>query len=145
MVDHALTILQPEDSLRRAQLVKLREKAVAAQAAAETRRPPQVTQRSYFLGKLPVETLVGVFILLIDEDRTWAVKLSHVCGHWRRILINTPSAWQTLVLSDKYPVQKAKSWAQRAGNRIACISVSISQLDKPLFSLNSAICPGTMY
>ena len=123
MADHALARLRPEDVQRRTQLVELREKAVAAQTA-------QVTQTSYLLGKLPVETLVGIFSLLIDEDHTWAVKLSHVCGHWRQILIDTPSAWQTLVLTKKRPVQKAKLWKQRTKNRINRINVSMPWLDR---------------
>ncbi|KAF8557679.1 hypothetical protein OG21DRAFT_1505176 [Imleria badia] len=130
MADHALSHLRPEDGQRRAPLVELREKAVIAQAAAEKERLSQVAQTSYLLGKLPVETLVEIFTVLIDEDHTWAVKLSHVCGHWRRILINTSSAWQTLVLSSKHPLRKAKLWKQRAKNRIAHISVTMSQLDR---------------
>lgn len=130
MADHATSRLRPEDVQRRAQLVELREKAVVAQAAVETQRLSQVTQTSYLLGKLPVETLVEIFTVLIEEDHTWAVKLSHVCGHWRRILVNTPSAWQTLVLSKKRPVQKAKLWKQRAKNRIARISIYASSLDR---------------
>ena len=125
MADHALSHLRPEDAQRRASLVELREKA-----AAEKQRASQVTQTSYLLGKLPVETLVQIFTVLIDEDHTWAVKLSHVCGHWRLILINTPSAWQTLVLSKRHPFRKAKLWKQRAKNRIARISVSMPSLDR---------------
>ena len=132
MADHALSRLQPVDVRRRTQLVELREKAVAAQAAAETQRLSQIAQTSYLLGKLPVETLVEIFTMLIDEDHTWVVKLSHVCGHWRRILINTPSAWQTIVLSKKHPLQKAKLWKQRAKNRISRISVAVSSLDRAL-------------
>ncbi|KAH0828038.1 hypothetical protein J3R83DRAFT_3688 [Lanmaoa asiatica] len=130
MADHALSRLRSEDVQRRTQLVELRERAVTAQAAAEKQRLSQIAQSSYLLGKLPVETLVDIFIVLISEDHTWAVKLSHVCGHWRQILINTPSAWQTLVLSKKHPLQKAKLWKQRAKNRIARISVTISPLDR---------------
>lgn len=127
MVDHALSHLRPEDAQRHSQLAELRESAVTGQAAAGKQR---LLQKSYLLGKLPVETLVQIFTLLIDEDHTCAVKLSHVCGHWRRILINTPSAWKTLVLSKKHPLQKAKLWKQRAMNRIACISVATSGLDR---------------
>lgn len=130
MIDHALSRLRPEDFQRHTQLAELREKVVTAQVAAEKQRSLQVAQTSYLLGKLPVETLVEIFTMLIDEDYTWAVKLSHVCGHWRRILINTPSAWQTLVLSKKRPLQKAKLWKQRANNRIARISVALPQLDR---------------
>ncbi|KAG6375534.1 hypothetical protein JVT61DRAFT_3094 [Boletus reticuloceps] len=130
MVDHALSLLRPEDAQRRSPLVVLREKAVTAEAAAERQRLSHVAQTSYLLGKLPVETLVGIFTVLIDEDHTWAVSLSHVCGHWRRILINTPSAWQTLVLSTKHPLRKAKLWQERAKNRIARISVTVSELDR---------------
>lgn len=130
MADHALSRLQPEDVQRRSQLVQLREKAITAQAAAEKQRLSQVAQTSYLLGKLPVETLVEIFTALIGENHTWAVKLSHVCAHWRRILVNTPSAWQTLVLSRKHPLQKAKLWKQRAKNRITRISVAISLLDR---------------
>ncbi|KAG8214102.1 hypothetical protein J3R82DRAFT_10861 [Butyriboletus roseoflavus] len=130
MADHALSRLRPEDVQRHSQLAQLREKAITAQAAAEKQRLSQVAQTSYLLGKLPVETLVEVFTALIGEDHTWAVKLSHVCGHWRRILVNTPSAWQTLVLSKKHPLQKAKLWKHRAKNRIVRISVAVSQLDR---------------
>lgn len=125
MADYALGRLRPEDAQRRAHLVELREKAVVAQAAAEAHAPT-----SYLWGNLPVEILVEIFTLLIVEDHTWAVRLSHVCGHWRRILINTPSAWQTLVLSRKHPVEKAKLWKQRAKNRIARITFAMSPLDR---------------
>ena len=130
MVDHALSHLRPEDVHRRAPLVDLREKAVKARATAEKEQISQVARTSYLLGKLPVETLVEIFTVLINEDHTWAVKLSHVCGHWRQILVNTPSAWQTLVLSNKHPLRKAKLWKQRAKNRIAYVSVDVSVLDR---------------
>lgn len=130
MADHALSHLRPEDVQRRAQLVELRDKAVTTQAAAEKQRLSQVAQTSYLLGKLPVETLVEIFTILIDEDHTWAVKLSHVCGHWRRILINTPSAWQTLVLSREHPLRKAKLWKKRAHHRISRIRFAMAELDR---------------
>lgn len=131
MADHALSHLPAEDVQRRTPLVELRDKALTTQAAAEKERLSQVAKTSYLLGKLPVETLVEIFTVLIDEDYTWGIKLSHVCGHWRRILIHTPSAWQTLVLSKRRPLRKAKVWKERAKNRIARISVAMSKLDRP--------------
>lgn len=130
MVNHASSRLRPDDVQRHTQLAELREKAVTARIAVEKQRSSQVAQTSYLLGKLPVETLVEIFKVLIDEDHTWTVELSHVCGHWRRILINTPSAWQTLVLSKKRPLQKAKLWKQRAKNCITRISIALSELDR---------------
>ncbi|KAG9316807.1 hypothetical protein JVU11DRAFT_2872 [Chiua virens] len=130
MVDYALNRLRPEDVQRRVQLGQLREKAVTARTVAGKQRLAQVAQNSYLLGKLPVETLVEIFSILIDDDHTWAVRLSHVCGHWRRILVNTPSAWQTLVLTKKHPLRKTTLWKQRTDNRIARISDAMSELDR---------------
>ena len=124
MIEHTLSNLRSVDIRRRAPLVELRKKAVAALAVTEKRRPSQVE-------KLPVETLLEIFTVLINEDHTWAVKLSHICGHWRQILVNTPSAWRTLVLSKKQSLRKAQLWKQRAKNRITHISaVEMSRMDR---------------
>ncbi|KAF9227153.1 hypothetical protein BS17DRAFT_747405 [Gyrodon lividus] len=132
MVDHALSRLRSDDAQRRTQLVELREQAITAQEAAEKQRLLHISKTSYLLGKLPVEILVEIFDILVSDDNTWVIRLSHACGHWRRIVLTSPSLWRTLALSNKHPLRKAKAWKQRAKNRIASLSLSVPSLDTPL-------------
>ncbi|KIK74245.1 hypothetical protein PAXRUDRAFT_836024 [Paxillus rubicundulus Ve08.2h10] len=131
MADLALNRLRPDDAQRRTPLVELREQAITAQAAAEKRRLSHISKTSYLLGKLPVEILVQIFDILVSDDSTLVVRLSHICGHWRRIVFDSPSLWRTLVLSNKHPLRKVKVWKQGAKNRIASLSLSVPPLDAP--------------
>lgn len=123
MVDLALTRLQSEDSKHRGQLLELREKSLQAQMTAERKRQSLLAQTAYHVGKLPTEILVEILTILVDADPCQTVRLSHVCSHWRRIIVGTPIFWRTLVLSNRHPVRKTKTWLERSGSRIARLSV----------------------
>ncbi|KIJ18540.1 hypothetical protein PAXINDRAFT_71376 [Paxillus involutus ATCC 200175] len=132
MADLALNRLRPDDAQRRTLLVELREQAVTAQAAAEKQRLSHISKTSYLLGKLPVEILVEIFDILVSGDSTLVVRLSHVCGHWRRIVFDSPCLWRTLVLSNRHPLRKVKVWKRGAKNCIASLSLFVPPLDAPL-------------
>ncbi|KIJ67887.1 hypothetical protein HYDPIDRAFT_25350 [Hydnomerulius pinastri MD-312] len=133
MADYAVIRLRSGDTQRRSQILEIREEAIEAQAVAEKQRQSQLSKTSYLLGKLPVEILVEIFNTLVSDDHTWAIRLSQVCGHWRHILVDTPSLWRTLVLTHRHPLRKAKIWKQRSKDRISSISLSssLSPLDSP--------------
>ncbi|KAH7888598.1 hypothetical protein F5I97DRAFT_722507 [Phlebopus sp. FC_14] len=130
MVDYALSRLRLDDIRLHARLLELRDQSISARNTLEKQQQACLARNSYFLGKLPVEILVHIFDTLISYDHTLVIKLSHVCNHWRRIIIDTPFLWHTLVISDKHPVRKANTWLQRSKSRIAalCFSASLSPL-----------------
>ena len=130
-VDLGLNRLRGDDSRRRAQLLELREKSVQAQAAAERQRQLYLAKTAYHVGKLPTEILAEIFAILVDTDHCQAIMLSHVCNHWRSIILATPSLWCTLVLSNKRPVRKIKVWLERSKSRITTLTVhrSLSPLE----------------
>ncbi|KAI6125707.1 hypothetical protein EV401DRAFT_1936883, partial [Pisolithus croceorrhizus] len=123
MVDLALTRLQSDDSKHRGKLLELREKSVKAQVAAERERQSRLAKTAYHVGKLPTEILAEIFVTLVDADPCQAVRLSHVCSHWRRVIVGTPVFWRTLVLSNRHPVRKTKIWLERSGFRIYTLTV----------------------
>lgn len=123
MVDLALTRLQGHDSKHRGKLLELREKSVQAQMAIERERQLHLAKMAYHVGKLPTEILTEIFAILVDANPCQAVMLSHVCGHWRRIIVGAPIFWRTLVLSNRHPARKTRTWLERSGFRIATLSV----------------------
>ncbi|KAI6032950.1 hypothetical protein F5J12DRAFT_797692 [Pisolithus orientalis] len=123
MVDLALTRLQGDDSKHRGKLLELREKSVQAQVVVAKKRQLRLAKVAYHVGKLPIEILTEIFAILVDADPCQAVRLSRVCGHWRRVIVGTPIFWRTLVLSNRHPVRKIKTWLERSGSRIASLSV----------------------
>ncbi|KAL4074140.1 hypothetical protein V8B97DRAFT_1863874 [Scleroderma yunnanense] len=123
MVDLGLSRLRSDDSRRREQLLELREQAVQAQAAAHRQRQLHLAKTAYHVGKLPIEILAEIFTILVDTDHCQVILLSHICNHWRRIIVATPSLWRTLVLSNKRPVRKIKIWLEHSKSRITTLTV----------------------
>lgn len=133
MVDLGLGRLRGDDSRRRSQLLELREKSVQAQAAAEQQRQLYLAKTAYHAGKLPTEILAEIFTIVVDTDHCQVIMLSHVCHHWRGIVVATPPLWRTLVLSNKRPVRKIKMWLEHSKSRITTLTVhrSLSPLEFP--------------
>ncbi|KAF5369513.1 hypothetical protein D9758_002775 [Tetrapyrgos nigripes] len=110
MVDIALKKIpsnSDSDSPHRAELVILKEELVNSQK-----------QSICHLAKLPVELLMEMFTLLVGEDFINVLLLSRICQHWRRITLNNPSFWDTLVLSKRRPGLKSLWWLQRSRGKI---------------------------
>ncbi|KAK7024399.1 hypothetical protein VNI00_016340 [Paramarasmius palmivorus] len=78
------------------------------------------TRRRYtcHIGTLPIELLAEIFQYLVDGDSTNALTVTRMSRHWRNVALNTPSLWQTLILSKKSPVRKCEHWIQRSKGRI---------------------------
>jgi F-box/TPR repeat protein Pof3 len=61
--------------------------AVSKEKAKRTRCP---------IALLPLELLETTFAYLVLPEQRHAVVLSHVCRHWRDLVLNKPSFWHTL-------------------------------------------------
>lgn len=122
MIDLALERIKADDAHRRQELVALKSQATDALQVADKRRRARITKTAYHFGKLPVEILVEVFSIVVAADHAQILKLSHVCKHWRSIAIETPSLWDTLVVSKNRPTQKIRLWVERAQTRISTLS-----------------------
>ncbi|KAG2150467.1 hypothetical protein DEU56DRAFT_780159 [Suillus clintonianus] len=133
MADLALERIKPDDAQRRQGLHALKSQATDALKAADDRRRARIAKTAYHIGKLPVEIFAEIFGLVVAADHVQILNLSHVCKHWRGIAIETPSLWQTLVVSKKYPTRKARFWVQRARTQISDLSFhhNISEMDWP--------------
>ncbi|KAG1737623.1 hypothetical protein EDB19DRAFT_2025597 [Suillus lakei] len=133
MVDLALERIKPDDAQRRQELDALKSQATHVLKAADERRRARIAKTAYHVGKLPVEILAEIFGLVVAADHTEILKLSHVCKHWRGIAIETPSLWQTLVVSKNRPTRKVRLWMERARTQISDLSFhhNISEIDWP--------------
>lgn len=112
----------------------------------ETHRKKHSARKCH-VGKLPVELLTVIFeeavAIVHDESRPQdipgtttgrmdaavAVRLSHVCSHWRRAALTSRSLWQNLVLGRKSPLKKVKTWLERSGGRIEELVITPTDAD----------------
>ncbi|KAH8114307.1 hypothetical protein DFH11DRAFT_1593730 [Phellopilus nigrolimitatus] len=51
---------------------------------------------------LPVELLLRIFALGVEQDVEFSVTISQVCSHWRKIAIKTPSLWCRVRLDGRW-------------------------------------------
>ncbi|KAK7056883.1 hypothetical protein VNI00_002600 [Paramarasmius palmivorus] len=107
MLDVALPKLSSADTQGRDALTSLENEV------RETRR-----RYTCHIGTLPTELLAEIFQYLVDGDSTNALTVTRIGRHWRNVALNTPSLWQTLILSKKSPVRKCERWIQRSKGRI---------------------------
>ncbi|KAG8887676.1 hypothetical protein FRB98_009185 [Tulasnella sp. 332] len=90
-------------------------------------------QTTCHVGVLPVEILALVFQhgsmrhdddLMEDisprssMDNAFVKSTSHVCQHWREVVLGTPALWQSLVLGRGRLESKARAWSTRANGSI---------------------------
>ncbi|KAJ3769968.1 hypothetical protein FB446DRAFT_187824 [Lentinula raphanica] len=90
------------------------------------------------VGMLPNELLSAIFHYMVEEDAVLNIKVSQVCRHWRRVALEDPTLWSTLVLSNKRPNRKSTLWIQRSKGRIRelCLRRTLSdQVDWSLEKL----------
>ncbi|KAF8650666.1 hypothetical protein AX16_005123 [Volvariella volvacea WC 439] len=72
------------------------------------------------IGSLFPEVLRHIFLLLADEvdfvQRFYVPQVSHTCGHWRSIAINTPNLWNQLQIPS-FITESRLLWAQECIRR----------------------------
>ena len=114
MVDMALARIKAQNTKRRVEIEQIRQEALRGQNAnQEVKRSAHSS-----IGKLPVELLGEIFHLVVDWDSASLITVLRICRHWRNIVLNTPSLWQTLVLSQRAPVLKLRFWITHSKDRI---------------------------
>ena len=129
MAELALERVNPQDSKRRAELDALKQQIFNNMGQQEGQIRKRVSEPRYYVPNLPVEIFAEIFKLLVTSDVTQSILLSHVCRHWRAIVLNTPSLWKKLVLSKKNPAGKTREWIKRSrGNiRELCLRKSLME------------------
>lgn len=124
MVDMALAKLKEEDAKRRESLVSLKVEVEAAQRVFEAGFVDH-------MGKLPIEIFSEIANMVIAEDQTSLIVLSHVSKHWRAVIHGLPRLWDTLLLTKRRPVQKTRLWIDKSRGKIKELSIRSSVLDVP--------------
>ncbi|KAF8798998.1 hypothetical protein BYT27DRAFT_7228242 [Phlegmacium glaucopus] len=122
MVTMALDRLGEENIKRRKSLLSLQKDIRNAQKQIERRRSDQ-------LRKLPVEIFGEIARLLIQDDPTSLLPLSHVSKQWRYVIRNHSTLWSVLILSHRHPKEKAILWVERSKGAIRELRVQLSALD----------------
>ncbi|ESK90443.1 f-box domain protein [Moniliophthora roreri MCA 2997] len=125
MLDIALTKIPSDDQQNRATLASLGDEI------REARR-----RFSCHLAALPVELLAELFQYLVDKDAVSILMICRVCRHWRNIALNTSSLWQTLVLTNKSPIRKCRTWIERSKGNILELQLRKTLLNVPDWKLN---------
>ncbi|EAU86058.2 hypothetical protein CC1G_07137 [Coprinopsis cinerea okayama7 len=123
MIDAALDRYTPISSSKRTEMEALKAKI----AAAHTKYLRQTRNHSAIL---PIELFSEVVYILLDEDSTSVLRLSHVCQHWQSVMASNPLFWRTLVLGKSRPHIKAKHWVARSQGRIRDLRIKAEALDK---------------
>lgn len=122
MVDLAFERIKADDHKRHAEVKRLKEEVGEAQIRAEEVK----RATAYHFGKLPVEIVSDVFILVVSENPARVITLSRICKHWRGVALNTTSLWGTLILTHRNPTKKAKQWIERSKGRIRDLTIRSS-------------------
>lgn len=82
-----------------------------------------ISQGATHVSQLPVELLTEIFTLVLNDDDTRTITLSHVSMHWRSVVQQSSNLWSTLILSKRSPVAKTRLWIQRSRGRIRTLSL----------------------
>ncbi|CAA7262936.1 unnamed protein product [Cyclocybe aegerita] len=114
MVSMTLERLKEDEADRRTSLLALEAEVRHVQEALEKHR----RQMADHTIKLPIELFGEIVKMLVEEDQRALIPLLHVRKHWRSVLESMPSLWDTLVLTQRRPKQKAKLWIQITGGRM---------------------------
>ena len=122
MVSMALDRLGEESTERRETLLSLQADIRNAQKQTESRRSDQFR-------KLPVEIFGEIAGMVIQQDPTLLLPLSHVSKQWRYVVRNHSALWSVLVLSRRRPKEKATYWVERSKGAIKELRVRQSALD----------------
>ncbi|KAJ3556438.1 hypothetical protein NM688_g2027 [Phlebia brevispora] len=135
MVDLALERIRPEDSRRLSDLDKLRQDISSAGEKDKGYQRRQACAIFYHFGKLPVELATNIFSLVLEDNRNFVVVLAQVSREWRSVILGISAFWDTLVLTTKNPVRKAKIWKERSRGRLRKLEVSDGDM-KVVWALN---------
>ena len=127
MIKLALERLKETDHERRASLLSLEKEALRDMEAHRKRFADN-------MGKLPIELFGEIARILMQEDLAAPIFLSQVSKHWREVVHNIPFLWDTLVLTQRRPKQKAKIWLERSHGKLRELIVRSSALDVPQWS-----------
>ncbi|KAI0756798.1 hypothetical protein C8Q80DRAFT_1092009 [Daedaleopsis nitida] len=123
MVELALARVPADQSTRRDELSALQTDINAARDTAAQEATRLASLRAYHFGKLPVEIANTMFSMVLAEEQAYAVTLAQVCKNWRAAILGTPTFWDTLILSDRNPRRKIKTWKERSKNRIRELAI----------------------
>ncbi|KAF8737721.1 hypothetical protein AX14_012390 [Amanita brunnescens Koide BX004] len=92
-----------------------------APTALRTHKP------SCYISLLPTELLTDIFALVTRQDHHTALArtITRVCRRWRRVALDCPALWDTLVLgtSQREPSKRAKAWLRRSNGNIRDLCV----------------------
>ncbi|CAL1695074.1 unnamed protein product [Somion occarium] len=119
MAAMALERVKPDDSKRLAELKALQEKIESALQAFVEHQTRQASKHFYHFGKLPVEIAMMIFSITLQDVPAKVVYLAQVCKDWRDTILNMPSLWRNLILTNRNPMRKAKVWKSRCEGRLA--------------------------
>ena len=122
MVSMALDRLGEEQTKRRETLLSLQADIRNAQKRTGSRRSDQFK-------KLPVEIFGLIAEMVVQQDSTLLLPLSHVSRQWRYVVRNHSALWSVLVLSRRRPKEKATLWVERSKGAIKELRVHQSALD----------------
>ena len=122
MVSMALDRLDEENTERRETLLTLQADIQDAQKQAESRRSDQFR-------KVPIEIFGVIARMVIQQDPTLLLSLSHVSKQWRYVVQNYSALWSVLVLGRRRPKEKATFWVERSKGAIKELHVRQSALD----------------
>jgi F-box/TPR repeat protein Pof3 len=122
MVTMALDRLSEGNTERRESLLSLQADIINAQKQTVSRRSDQFR-------KLPVEIFGEIAAIVVRQDSTLLLPLSHVSKQWRYVVRNHNALWSVLVLSRRRPKEKAILWVERSKGIIKELSVQQGALD----------------
>lgn len=92
--------------------------------------------RIFRINDLPIEIFSNILHLICstapDPSATirWPLHLTWVCRHWRAVMIEDQTMWNTLWLSDTFNYNLSMIWLERAGNTAIDVRINDSK-EKP--------------
>ncbi|KAJ6471075.1 hypothetical protein C8R47DRAFT_1023260 [Mycena vitilis] len=138
----------------RAQYIQLQEERATLSAdlrkntavlSSLRRMPPEILSE-IFVWTLPSELMVTNRAAVDLQDSPWM--LTHICGHWRRVAIGSPSLWSFLVINGvsgdspetalpgAYPLPLIRTQLQRANRlRLFFMAPTVSPFTEHLTAL----------
>lgn len=135
MIDLALQRVGPDDAKRSLEFSNLKEEITSALDKDSEQRQKKASRTFYHFGKLPLELAMTIFSYILEDDPAFVVILAQVNRAWRSVILNTPELWNTLVLTQKDPLRKARIWKERCGDRLKSLDIRTCDM-KTIWALN---------
>ncbi|KAH8109793.1 hypothetical protein DFH11DRAFT_1548050 [Phellopilus nigrolimitatus] len=111
MAELALERLNDSYEKRRVELDALKQQAL------KNLEPPPC----FF--KIPANICGNIFVLVTEESGADTLALTHVCRGWREIILNKPSLWRRLVLTQRTRDEKVDAWLQRSKGTLTSLEI----------------------